>query len=88
MSELITNLEPFAVRPKEGARLAGCSLSLFYRRLSEGVYETFLDGFNRLVTVESIKAHQKKQLAVARVHQPAGRQSAVPAKLKPKTKVW
>jgi hypothetical protein len=63
MSELITNLEPFAVRPKEGARLAGCSLSLFYRRLSEGVYETFLDGFNRLVTVESIKATSEKTIS-------------------------
>jgi hypothetical protein len=79
MSAPITNLEPFAVRPKEGARLAGCSLSLFYRRLSEGVYETFLDGFNRLVTVESIKAHQKKALEAAR-----GTPTSRPSKRRPR----
>jgi len=60
------NLEPFAVRPKDGARLAGVGLTTFYDRLNAGLYESFLDGSARLVTVESIKAHQRKQLEKTR----------------------
>jgi hypothetical protein len=57
---------PFAVRVKEGMRLAGCGLTEFYRRLNEGFYESFLDGHNRLVVVESILAHQRRQLEKTR----------------------
>ena len=60
------DIKPFAVRPKDGARLAGCGLTEFYRRLNDGLYETFLDGTHRLVTVESIRAHQQKQLVASR----------------------
>ena len=60
------NLEPFAVRPRDGARLAACGLTEFYNRLNQGRYESFLDGANRLVVVESIKRDQQRQLAVAR----------------------
>jgi hypothetical protein len=68
MSNLDTKpqFEPFAVRPKDGARLAGVGLTLFYERLNDGVYESFLDGTNRLVTVESIKRHQRQLLEAAR----------------------
>ena len=59
------DLEPFAVRAKLGAQLAGCSDTVFYKRLNEGRYETFLDGTNRMVTVRSIRADQEKLLAEA-----------------------
>jgi hypothetical protein len=62
----LVSLLPFAVRPREGAKLAGCGLTDFYRRLNEGIYESFLDGRNRLVLVESIKRHQQQQFAVTR----------------------
>jgi len=62
----VVTLEPFAVRPREGARLAGVGLTKFYERLNEAAYESFLDGSSRLVTVESIKAFQRKQLAASR----------------------
>jgi hypothetical protein len=66
MPDSIVEISPFAVRPKDGARLAGCCLREFYNRLNDGIYETFLDGTARLVTVASILAHQKHQLAAAR----------------------
>jgi len=59
----VVALTPFAVRPKEAARLAGCCLAVLYERLNGGVYQSFVDGRRRLVTVESIKAHQKKLAA-------------------------
>ena len=62
MTDLI-NLPIFAVRPKDGARLAGVGLREFYKRLNDGTYQSFLDGPNRLVVVESILSHQKQQLA-------------------------
>ena len=37
MPNPVIDIEPFAVRPKEGARLAGVGLTEFYRRLNEGV---------------------------------------------------
>jgi hypothetical protein len=61
-----SQLLPFAVRVKEGMRLAGCGLTQFYRRLNAGVYVSFLDGCNRLVTVESILDHQRRQLEKTR----------------------
>jgi hypothetical protein len=61
-----SQLLPFAVRVKEGMRLAGCGLTDFYRRLNDGIYESFLDGYNRLVVVESILAHQRRQLEATR----------------------
>jgi hypothetical protein len=65
MSSLV-NLLPFAVRPKEAAKLAGCGITVLYRRLNEGLYESFLDGQYRLVVVESILAHQRRQLEATR----------------------
>jgi hypothetical protein len=62
----IVDIEPLAVRPKVGARLAGCGLTEFYKRLNEGLYESFLDGSARLVIVESIRAHQQRQLEASR----------------------
>jgi hypothetical protein len=59
----LVKLEPFAVRPREGARLAGCGLTRFYRLLNEGAFETFLDGTCRFVTTASIRAHLERQLA-------------------------
>jgi hypothetical protein len=59
-SESIVALAPFAVRPKEAARLAGCCLAVLYERLNQGTYESFVDGRRRLVTVESIRRHQQK----------------------------
>ena len=67
MSEIpLVSIEPFAVRPKEGARLAGVGLTLFYRRLNDGTYESFLDGNNRLVVTASIREHQQEQLQAQR----------------------
>jgi hypothetical protein len=57
---------PVAVRVKEARRLAGCGLTEFYKRLNNGIYECFLDGRNRLVVVESIFAHQRRQLEATR----------------------
>jgi hypothetical protein len=62
----IVEIQPFAVRPKDAARLAGCGITQLYERLNTGVYESFLDGTARLVTVESIRAHQERQLAATR----------------------
>jgi len=62
----LVELEPFAVRPKEGMRLAGCGESEFYRRMNAGRYESFLDGGARMVTVRSIRADQEKLLAATR----------------------
>jgi hypothetical protein len=62
----LISIEPLAVRPKQGALLAGCGLTEFYKRLNQGRYETFLDGPNRLVTVRSIRADQQQQLEAAR----------------------
>jgi hypothetical protein len=59
------NLQPFAVRPKIGAQLAGCGLTEFYRRLNEGRYATFRDGVSRLVVVQSIQEDQERLLAEA-----------------------
>jgi hypothetical protein len=58
------NIVPFAVRPKVGAALAGIGLTEFYRRLKDPSYGyvSFLDGTARFVTVESIRAHQQRQL--------------------------
>lgn len=66
MSATIPAVEPFAVRPKEGARLAGISMATFYQRLNAGHYESFLDGNMRLVTVESIRSDQRRKLDAAR----------------------
>ena len=62
----IVDIKPFAVRPKDGARLAGCGLTEFYKRLNDGRYESFLDGTARLVIVDSIRRDQQKLLATAR----------------------
>jgi hypothetical protein len=59
----IAPVEPFALRPRVAAQLAGVGMTEFYRRLNAGDYETFLDGTARLVTVRSIKAHQERMLA-------------------------
>ena len=66
MPKPVVELEPFAVRPKDGRRLAGCGETEFYKRMNEGRYETFLDGVSRLVTVRSIRAAQERLLAEAR----------------------
>jgi hypothetical protein len=60
------DIEPFAVRPKDGTRLAGCGETEFYKRLNSGRYESFLDGTSRLVTVRSIRADQEKLLAASK----------------------
>ncbi len=62
----LVELEPFAVRPKEGMRLAGCGESEFYKRINAGRYESFLDGTSRMITVRSIRSDQEKLLAEAR----------------------
>lgn len=61
--EAICTIEPFAVRPKEAARLDGCGITEFYKRLNAGEYESYLDGPMRMVTVRSIRARQQRQLA-------------------------
>jgi hypothetical protein len=61
----LVDIEPLAVRPKDGARLAGVGLTEFYRRLNAGLYDSFLDGTARLVTVESIRSHQEQLLKAA-----------------------
>jgi len=40
MPKPVVELEPFAVRPKDGRRLAGCGETEFYKRMNEGRYET------------------------------------------------
>jgi hypothetical protein len=66
MSDSLVKLEPFAVRPRDGARLAGCGLTRFYQLLNAGAFETFLDGTCRFVTTASIRAHLEAQLAKTR----------------------
>jgi hypothetical protein len=73
----LVKLEPFAVRPKEGARLAGVGLTKFYEELNRGVYQTFTDGFLRFVVTQSIFDHQKR---LAKEQQ--GTPAAMPSKRK------
>jgi len=62
----VVTVEPFAVRAREGARLAGKGLTKFYQDLNQGIYESYYDGPFRMVVVESIKRHQRQQFEVAR----------------------
>jgi hypothetical protein len=62
MTDLV-NIEPYAVRPKVAARLAGVGLTEFYRRLNAGRYQTFRDGEARLVVVQSIRDDQRRLAA-------------------------
>ena len=63
--ENLVQIEPFAVRPKEAARLDGCGITEFYARLNRGEYESYIDGTNRMVTVRSIRARQQRALAAS-----------------------
>jgi hypothetical protein len=65
MPKTIVEIEPFAVRPKDAARLDGCGLTQLYERLNAGEYESYLDGCNRMITVRSIRARQERKLAAA-----------------------
>jgi hypothetical protein len=56
-------LEPFAVRPKIAAQLAGCCITELYKRLNNNEYESFLDGAARLITVRSIRARHERLAA-------------------------
>jgi len=74
---------PFAVRPKLGAFLAGMSLAEFYKHLSAGRYETFLDGTKRMIVTQSI-INDQKRLAREQAGTPATRPSKrYPARKKP-----
>jgi hypothetical protein len=61
----IPHIEPFAVRPKVAAKLDGCGITEFYKRLNAGEYETYVDGTARMVTVRSIRERQQRLLAAA-----------------------
>jgi hypothetical protein len=65
MTDKSSIFEPFAVRPKVAAQLAGIGLTTLYDRLNSGEYESFVDGSTRMVTVRSIKARQERLLAAA-----------------------
>jgi hypothetical protein len=58
-----TIIEPFAVSPRQVARIDHCGLTEVYKRLNRGEYESFIDGSKRLITVRSIRARQERQLA-------------------------
>src|SRR5262249_25347505 len=62
----VVTVEPFAVRAREGARLAGKGLTKFYQDLNQGIYESYYDGPFRMVVDESIKGHQRQQFEVGR----------------------
>ena len=51
---------PRYVRPKVGMALAGVKHSLFWQRLNDGTYRSFLDGTNRMVETQSIFDHQER----------------------------
>jgi len=60
MSDSFVTIPPYADRPKQGKDLAGVGLTEFYKRLNQGRYQSFLDGNNRMVVVESIFADQRR----------------------------
>jgi hypothetical protein len=51
---------PYAVRAREAQRLAGIGHNLLWKRLNEGIYQSFLDGVNRMVVTHTIIDHQKR----------------------------
>jgi hypothetical protein len=59
----LVTIEPFAVRPKEAARLESCGITELYKRLAAGEYESYCDGTMRMITVRSIRARQQRALA-------------------------
>jgi hypothetical protein len=54
-------LEPFALSPKETARIENCGTTLVYDRLKRGEYTAVRDGKNRTkITMESIRRRRAK----------------------------
>jgi hypothetical protein len=64
-SPIVSPVQPFAVRPKVGAQLAGVGLTKFYEQLNAGEYETFTEDGIRMITVRSIFERQQRLLAEA-----------------------
>lgn len=66
-------IEPFAIPPKETARIDRCGITEVYRRINDGEYESYLDGSKRMITLRSIRARQERQLKAATgAKRPAG----------------
>src|SRR5258708_5307171 len=57
---IVQPLEPFALSPKDAARVESCSVTTVYERIKLGEYKTVRDGARTRVTMESIKARRAK----------------------------
>ena len=55
MEDATQKTEPFFVRPKEGARMAGCGLTKFHELMASGIIKSRKVHGMRLVEVASIK---------------------------------
>jgi excisionase family DNA binding protein len=58
-----------AVNPKRAAFMLDCSLSRIYELMAQGELENYLDGRNRRITVETLKAFIARRLAATRAAQ-------------------
>ena len=59
-SNSIVQLAPYAVRFKHAMGLAGVGKTELWKRLNAGIYQSFLDGNNRMVVTQSIFDHQRR----------------------------
>jgi len=57
-SVAVVPLKPFAVSPKEAARLENCGLTTVYERLNSGEYQAVKDGTRTKILVSSIEARR------------------------------
>jgi hypothetical protein len=55
MSDIEQSLKPYAVSPKEAARIENCGLTLIYDRLNAGEYDAVKDGKRTKILLASIE---------------------------------
>jgi hypothetical protein len=61
-STSVAQLEPFAISPRQAAKLEDCGLTLMYERLKRGEYEAVKDGTRTKIVLESIKRRRATHL--------------------------
>jgi hypothetical protein len=83
----VVQVLPYAVRRKEGMRLAGVGSTEFQNRVNSGRYKSFLDGALRYVVTQSIIDDQKRLAEATKTPDPplgkGSRRRGRPKKPKP-----
>jgi excisionase family DNA binding protein len=59
---LDTASEPIIVKPRTACVMLGCGITRLYELLAAGELESFRDGRNRKITVESIRRYVTRRL--------------------------